>query len=69
MRRITLQVGHNSFATANPLLDDVIKVSENFISLAILRLLEHEKSVVEGAGAAGFAAILSRKIEALKGKK
>ena len=51
------------------MLDDVITVSEDFIALAILRLLEHEKSVVEGAGASGFAAILSDKLGELKGKK
>lgn len=47
----------------------MISVSEDFIALAILRLLEHEKSVVEGAGAAGLAAILSGKLDYLKEKK
>ena len=43
--------------------------SEDEIALAILRLLEIEKSVVEGAGATGLAACLSGKLEHLKGKK
>ena len=47
----------------------MILISEDYISLAILRLLEHEKSVVEGAGAAGLAAILSGKLPELQGKK
>ena len=63
------QVGCNSFATANPLIDKVVTVGEDYIMLAILRLLEHEKSLVEGAGAAGFAAIIAGKIPELKGKK
>ena len=42
---------------------------EDEIALAILRLLEIEKSVVEGAGATGLAACLSGKLEHLKGKK
>jgi threonine dehydratase len=34
-----------------------------------LRLVENEKSVVEGAGATGLAAILAGLIPQLKGKK
>lgn len=33
-------------------------VSEKFIALAVLRLLEMEKYVVEGGGATGLAGIL-----------
>ena len=43
--------------------------SEEFIALAILRLVEVEKSVVEGAGATGLAAILSGQLPELEGKK
>jgi threonine dehydratase len=35
----------------------------------MLRLLEHEKSVVEGGGATGYAALLANKIPGLEGKK
>ena len=42
---------------------------EEFIALAILRLIELEKCVVEGAGATGLAAILANAIPELKGKK
>lgn len=45
-------------------------VKEEWIALAILRLLEKEKNVVEGAGAAGLAAILSGQLdEEFAGKK
>jgi len=43
--------------------------SEQAIALAILRLVEQEKAVVEGAGAAGVAAILENKLPELKGKR
>ena len=43
--------------------------SEDFIAVAILRLVEVEKSVVEGAGAAGLAAVLSGQLPELTGKK
>ena len=56
---LSLQVGGNAFATAHKCVDDVCIVSEDDIALAILRLVEIEKSVVEGAGATGLAACLS----------
>ena len=43
-------------------------VSEELIALAILRLIELEKSVIEGAGAAPLAALLSGKLPELQGK-
>jgi threonine dehydratase len=39
--------------------DQVVTVSENEIADAIMRLLELERTVVEGAGAAGIAALLA----------
>lgn len=47
----------------------IYTVSERWIALAMLRLLEHEKSVVEGGGATGYAALLANKIPGLEGKK
>ena len=47
----------------------VVTVDEATIALAILRLIELEKSVVEGAGAAPLAAFLAGKLDALKGKR
>jgi len=62
-------VGANALKIANGLVDHYISVSEESIALAILRLIEIEKSVVEGAGAVGLAAILSGKLPFLKGKR
>ncbi len=50
------------------LVSDVLLASEDEIEQAILMLLEIEKTVVEGAGAASLAALLSNK-ERFKGRK
>jgi len=44
-------------------------VSEDEIALAILRILELEKTVVEGAGATPLAACLSGQLSHLRGKR
>uniref|UniRef100_A0A8R1UG80 L-serine deaminase n=1 Tax=Pristionchus pacificus TaxID=54126 RepID=A0A8R1UG80_PRIPA len=62
-------VGCNSLATARGLIDKMITVCEESIALSILRLLELEKAVVEGAGGVCLAAILSDKVPELRGKK
>lgn len=62
-------VGANAFAIANQYVDQVVTVSEQDIAVAILRLIEIKKGVVEGAGAAPVAAMLAGKLEHLKGKK
>uniref|UniRef100_A0A1B0DR72 L-serine deaminase n=1 Tax=Phlebotomus papatasi TaxID=29031 RepID=A0A1B0DR72_PHLPP len=61
-------VGYNAFATAVPLLDKMVVVREEWIALAILRLVEQEKCVVEGAGAAGLAAIFAGHLNEYRGK-
>lgn len=43
--------------------------SENYIGIAVLRLMEHERAIVEGAGAAGLAALLAGLLPELKGKR
>jgi threonine dehydratase len=63
------QVGTNAFQIARPLVDIVVTVSEEEIALAILRLVELEKSVVEGAAATPLAACMSGKLEELAGKR
>jgi len=42
---------------------------EELIALAILRLVEIEKAVVEGAGAVGLAAVLGDLVPEFHGKK
>ncbi len=49
--------------------DDVVSVSEEEISNAILLLLEQEKSVVEGAGAATLAALYNGHVPLARGRK
>lgn len=44
-------------------------LSESYIAMAVLRLIENEKSVVEGAGATGLAAAFSGQLDKLKGKR
>jgi threonine dehydratase len=51
-------VGENAFEVARDLVDSVHLVSERAVALAVLRLIEMEKYVVEGGGAAGLAALL-----------
>lgn len=66
------KVGETSFAIAAPLIDRVVTVGEELLSLAVLRLLELEKTVVEGAGAAALAALLQPVhggLPELRGKK
>lgn len=62
-------VGDNAYALAAPLIDRMLTVSEADIALAILRLVEMEKAVVEGAGACGVAAALAGKLDDYKGKR
>ena len=64
----TTRVGANALAIAKSRVARVITVSENQIALSILRLIELEKSVVEGAAAAPLAALQSGKLPELHGK-
>jgi len=65
----TLTMGPNAFAIARRHVDDVVGVTEDWISLAILRLLEREKTVVEGAAATPLAAMMAGRLPKLRGKK
>ncbi|MEO8850077.1 MAG: threonine ammonia-lyase [Casimicrobiaceae bacterium] len=62
-------IGALPFSMLQKVVDQVVTVDEATIALAILRLIELEKSVVEGAGAAPLAAFLSGKLESLKDRK
>jgi threonine dehydratase len=62
------QVGKNAFEIARKLVDTTLIVKEREIALGILRLLELEKAVVEGAGATGLAACIADMVPELKGK-
>lgn len=62
------KVGPRSFTVARNRIDEMLIVEEDHIAAAILKLVELEKCVVEGAGAAGVAACLSGKLRRLRGK-
>jgi threonine dehydratase len=63
------QAGGLPFEILRHVVDQVVTVDEAAIALAVLRLIELEKSVVEGAGAAPLAAFLAGKLPTLKGKE
>jgi threonine dehydratase len=56
------EVGEHTLAIAARLVDEVVTVSEEELANAILLLLEIEKTVVEGAGAAPLAALVNRNL-------
>ena len=61
------QAGARPFEILRRVVDQVVTVDEATIALAVLRLIELEKSVVEGAGAAPLAAFLAGRLDSLKG--
>ena len=63
------EVGANAFQIAQPLVDLTVTVTEEEIALAILRLVELQKSVVEGAAATPLAACMPGKLEELSDKR
>ncbi len=65
----TLTVGANAFALARERVDAVVAVAEADIALAILRMLELEKTVVEGAAAVPLAAMMAGRLPQLAGKR
>jgi threonine dehydratase len=62
------RAGERTFPLVQKYVDDVVTVEEEEIANAILLLLEREKTLAEGAGAASIAALLNHKL-ALEGKK
>jgi threonine dehydratase len=54
------EVGERTLELARKLVDRVVTVGEEELAAAILRLLEIEKTVVEGAGAAPLAALVNQ---------
>ena len=62
------EVGSNVFPIVQKYVDRVVTVDEHHIALAVLRLVEQEKAVVEGAGAVALAAMLAGILPELKAK-
>ncbi|MBI2518052.1 MAG: threonine ammonia-lyase [Opitutae bacterium] len=65
----TLTVGENAFSLIRPRVDRVVRVGEDWIALAILRMVEMEKTVVEGAAVTPLAAMMAGLLPELKGKR
>ena len=63
------KIGAHAFSIAREHVDQVIQVSEADLALAIFRLIERDKSVVEGAAAAPLAGFLSGKLTSLAGQR
>ena len=62
------RAGTRTLEVVQRYVDEVVSVSEEEIASAILKLLEIEKTVVEGAGAASLAAVLFHKVAGLEQK-
>jgi threonine dehydratase len=62
------QVGEHTYKVARPLIDDVLLLEEPFFERAVALYCNIEKTVAEGAGAAGLAALLAYP-ERFRGRK
>lgn len=62
------QPGENTFNIVSEYVDDIAVVTDDEISSAILALIEKQKMIAEGAGAAAVAAVMFDKFQ-LKGKR
>jgi len=63
------RVGDNAFRLARERISRTVLVGEHDLARAVLRLMELEKAVVEGAGAAPLAACLAGLVPELEGKR
>lgn len=60
--------GDLTYALCNQYVDDIVTVTDDEISTAILTLIEHHKLIAEGAGAVSVAAAMFNKVP-IQGKK
>jgi threonine dehydratase len=60
--------GENTFKLTQEYVDEIVTVTEDEISSAILALIEQQKMIAEGAGAVSVAAVMFNKLP-VKGKK
>lgn len=61
------KIGARNMQVISQYVDEIVAVSENMIADAIMLYLEHERTVVEGAGSATLAAVLSGRLSRLEG--
>ena len=64
----TRAIGHRTFEVIEERVDEVVTVSDPEIAVALTSLLERGKTLVEGAGAVGLAALLSGKFDYEEGE-
>ncbi len=62
------QPGENTFRYVSEYVDEIALVTDDEVASAILALIEKQKMIAEGAGAAAVAAVLAGKFD-LKGKR
>lgn len=62
------RAGERTLPLVQKYVDDIVTVEEEEIANAILLLLEREKTLAEGAGAAGIAALVNRKLSLVEKK-
>ncbi len=60
--------GENTYSLVNEYVDDIALVGDDEVASAILALIEKQKMIAEGAGAAAVAAVMFNKFD-LKGKR
>ena len=63
------RVGQHTLPLVNEYVSEIVTVEEEEIAHAIMTLLEREKTLAEGAGAVGFAALRHDRIRDIKGNK
>lgn len=63
------EAGRHTLNIVRPSKPRMVAVEEESIALAMLRLAELEKCIIEGAGAAGLAALMSGSLADLAGRK
>ncbi|MEI8196567.1 MAG: threonine/serine dehydratase, partial [Phycisphaerae bacterium] len=63
------QAGQHALNIVRPLNLRLVTVAEDTLELAVLRLAELEKCIVEGAGAAGLAALLGNRLPDILGRR
>ena len=61
--------GSITFDICSKYVDDIVSVTDEQVSAAILTLIEKQKMIAEGAGAVSLAALMFNKIPDYKGKK
>ena len=63
-----MEPGENTFKLVSEYVDEIVTVTEDEISSAILALIEQQKMIAEGAGAVSVAAVMFNKLP-VKGRK